>query len=90
MTIPSWVIGSAVASVVFMFALQTGIPALGLPGLLLPPFLAFWIGAAAASLVSAQLRTRDSIIIAAVVVLLLMVFLWQVQTQLGPQGGPNL
>lgn len=88
--IPGWVIGAAVACAVFMLAVQFGVLALGIVGLLLTPFLAFWAGACAASIVNTRSPKRDALIIAVFVVGLLIAFLWRVQTRLGVQGGPNL
>jgi hypothetical protein len=91
--VPSWLIGSAVASLVILVSIQFSLPGLGMVGLLLPPFLAFWMGATAASVLDAKSLKRDASIIALVVFALLIAFLWRVQTTPGVQGvggGPNM
>lgn len=90
MMLPGWVLGSAVACALFFIAVRFGSLAFGMPGLLFTPFVAFWVGAGAASLVDTRRPTRDAVIIALLVVALLIVYVWQVQIRLGVQGGPNL
>src|SRR5688572_17378792 len=91
---PGWVVGPAVAIGTLLFLVGTPLAAIGIFGLVLPPVIAMWAGAAAASMVDSRSRLNTTLVIVTTLVVL-VAYMRMLQSQPLPPGvsrggGPSM
>ena len=82
---PGWVVGPAVAIGTLLFVMGTPLAAIGIFGVILPPVIAMWAGAAAASMVDSR-RTLNTTVVVITTLAVLLGYLRMLQSQPAPPG----
>jgi hypothetical protein len=70
---PGWVVGPAVAIGTLLLLMGTPLAAIGIVGVILPPVIAMWVGAATASLIDARRHLNTTVVIITTLAVYLMV-----------------
>jgi hypothetical protein len=82
---PGWIVGPTVAVGTLLFAMGTPLAAIGMFGVILPPVIAMWAGAAAASMVDSRRRLNTAIVVVATLAMFLT-YMKLLQSQPLPPG----